>query len=191
MKTLLTRFTWQVILGAAPYLVSACTGPQQGKDGFPLLDSTSWLPGLSLSASAIRDTIRRGEALEIAYFVRNRGPASEFRHDPLFVQIAVMGPSGAVLKPMQLDEAPALGSRPELVIPSGGLLGQVVNLMCGSWLYSASQNSHCAYRYEFEHLGDYRIIVRYAPVPPPDVAPYAPRWPTLNADTVQVTVAEK
>ena len=173
--------------------LSACAGPKparhdQATTGTLVQDAASWPQGLSIAAAFIADTVRVGQPLRLVYYVRNRGPTALFRHDPLFLVIEVMAPSGRFVEREDLYEPPQLGSRPDVLIPDGGFMGQVIDLRCGSWLFTSSTGSSCAFRYVINEVGTYRVVVHYSAIPPPSKTAEESKPLMLSSDTATVVL---
>lgn len=181
--------------------LAACegSGPRQTASEPQLKQPMEWLfrssaadSGLSLIATAVNDTVQLGEAVRLAYFIRNAGPATPFRNDPLFFTFGVVAPDGDILRPLQNAEPGSLGSVPDLTLPRDGILGQVVNLSCAAGQFSRANvdlmNKRCLWRYDFSANGVYRIVVHYSrPRPPVDAV--LTSGTVLQSDTVMVFVA--
>jgi hypothetical protein len=136
----------------------------------------------------IQDTIRVGEPAQLLYLIRNSGTLLSFRNDPTFFEFEVTDPSGKRLRPSLTTEPPSLGGVPELALPPGGVVGQIVDLSCGTWLYVDETSSKCAYRYSFELPGAYSVRLRYAPPAPPDIGRPGRTGPLMLSNTVHIVV---
>ncbi len=149
------------LLMGAVLAVSCTTEPSRRFDkGGPLhLDPTSWPAGLSLVVVTVDDTVREGDRVQIGYAIRNRGSAMRFRNDPLDFGLEVSGPRGEI-RPQQQLEFPSLGDLPDLYLPDGSMLVNIIDITCINGQYFLKSRSDCIASFPLG-LGEFRVIITY------------------------------
>ena len=149
---------------------------------------------LILAGVPLSDTVERGGPVVLAYFFRNNGPSAALRNDTHWIEFDVIAPSGARVTPVKRSDDVFDPTAGETILPTGGVLGQVVDLTCVRLLYVPAEDSPCYYRYSFAQGGDYRIVVRYSPPnfrsegEPDQRQRQGTKWQPLSSDTVRVTI---
>ncbi len=167
----------------------ATNAPQ--RPTLPSLFSGQTQAGISLTALPLRDTFGLGAPVEVVYFVRNSAQRSRFRNDPLFFHFDVIAPDGRPMAVVAGPEPGSLGSVPDLVLPTDGILGRVIDLSCAHAAFPARPpgEGQCAWKYTFAKPGPYRLVVRYGPVAAPAQRPSADGHVQLQSDTVEFVIA--
>jgi hypothetical protein len=141
-------------------------------------------------AYPLADTIRSGEPVRIGVVIRNGGAPRRFRNDPDLYRItALNAASDTVATSLGAYEPPSLGATADVMIPRGGLIGQVWDLTCGQPPFATTlADTACAWTYDIRAAGIYRIAVSYAPPAAPGKG--SAIHPTLHADTVTIVVSK-
>jgi hypothetical protein len=151
---------------------------------------TSRDTGLVLTLDAPADTIGPNARVEMAVLVQNWGPPRKFRNDPQLFHFEIIGPDGVPMPFAGAEmEPPSLGSVADVVLPRGGMIGQIVDLRCAAAPFElAADSTSCMWRYSFESPGEYRAVVRYSsPVLQGDERTGPPRS-ILSSDTIRFVV---
>ncbi|HEX6042384.1 hypothetical protein [Longimicrobium sp.] len=104
--------------------------------------------------------------MEVLYFVVNGVGMTSFDNHPGRFTFTVTTDEGAPVQPSSAS-SPILtveGSRVEIVLPAGAILGQVQDLRCivqGRYVPNSTRRLSCVASYDFTRPGTYRIVVRY------------------------------
>lgn len=117
---------------------------------------------LSLTVHPVRETVRRGQPMEVAYIVRNLGRTTHFDNSPHAFAFLVVGPDGKELRPEQYNEVPELGDM-RIQLDHDGIVGRVVDLSCMPYRIEGPALGHpaCTFVYSFDRAGEYLVRVRY------------------------------
>lgn len=137
--------------------------------------------GLRLAAFAVQDTFEVGDTIALGYVIRNSGPPRLLRFDPRFFEIVVLDDVGDALPADVAQWHGSTGPTSEVLIPHGGIVGQVFNLACGN--VGFVEVVSCSHRVSILRSGEYAALVRYNPPPPPDGEPGP--FQALSSDTVR------
>src|ERR1700741_5268229 len=124
--------------------------------------------GLELRIILGRDTVsaREKTPLQVFYFVVNGPSLIEFDNDPDRYVFQLQEQDGSPVEPSSAS-SPVLsshGDRVRLVLPAGGLLGQVQDLRCivqGHYVAEPITPPTCLAEYSLSEPGTYRVIVEY------------------------------
>jgi hypothetical protein len=139
---------------------------------------------MKLVAYSVRDTFDVGDTIALGYLLRNYGPARQLRLDPGFFVVRVYDSSGKAVPVKTKEWYGSTGDAPDIVIPRGGIVGQVFDLACGHVGIDTIES--CNHQIEITQPGRYSATVAYAPPLPPDGR--RALYPTLTSDTVRFAV---
>ena len=141
--------------------------------------------GLAL-ALAVRDSVVNGDSVVVGVFLHNGGPPLVVRNYPSYYSFTVFDSGGGEVRPTVKNyEAPLLGTQADVLLPRGGVLGQVLSLRCAVPPYDPdTPRDGCMWSYQLEE-GSYRMVVRYRI---PQVAG-EPSIPANQVDLISDTLA--
>jgi len=156
-------------LVALTMLTAGCRGSESSRVGcdtamrcvFGEAAETTAAGELWLIARAVRDTVGRGDPVEVFYAVRNEGPPRFLSNDPDLFVFEVIGPEGRALVPEYRSERPNLGAQAEVTLQPRGVIGQVVDLNCTSTRVVRAGVETCFLAFDFSDAGQYRILLTY------------------------------
>ena len=183
------------LIALASVSVTACSGssggppPRQANTPLPAaLHMPLRNTGVVLFGYATRDTIRAEDSLIVVTLLRNDGAPLSIRNYPDFYDFTVLNAQGHAIAPTLGDYSEwNLGTRSDLILAHGGILGQITNLTCERQPYAPDPGqSPCLLQYHLSLPGDYRIVVRYGPKYIVGAAIPA-AGPQLMSDTVRIT----
>jgi hypothetical protein len=142
---------------------------------------------LVLSAYASGDRFRLNDTIAFIYLIQNFGASTQLRLDPRFFELTVIDASG---KPVEMQVAQwhgSTGNASTLLLPTGGVVGRAFNLTCAQ--LGVSSQDACDREFKLTAPGQYRAVVRFAPVPPPGEG--AQSIPALTSDTIRFTLVPR
>jgi hypothetical protein len=139
---------------------------------------------MTIVAFAVRDTFVLGDRITIGYLVRNYGAAKVLRMPSRFFEVAVFDSVGAPVASRTKEWYGVSGTMSDVLIPRGGIVGQVIDLACGD--IGVDDIESCDHRFEFTSPGVYSATISYAPPRPPDDG--NPLYPTLKSRAVRFVV---
>jgi len=160
-------------------VVSACTNrPAAPAVGVPAaLLASPPDTGSRLLAWPLHDTATSSAHVAVMVALQNGLRARPTYVDPTLFDITLIGPTGQALSPV--SNAWWEGHRGTVRVPGGAFYGEVIPL--------AGMGS--MRMFDLPAAGTYRVVVSYHAVPPPPGGPPVTdrSFPTLEADTVQLT----
>ena len=181
----------QVAYAAFPAFVCACMATEERKasstdgDGHELFRVASSADPVVLRLSAVRDSVQRGDPVEVVYLLHNRGRDTTITN-PLLVPFQVRGPTGKEIHAQQFFEFAEMGDVLNVHLPQGGVVGRVVNLACLPYR-TQDPNHPCQFEFSLDEPGDYRITARHfwlkRPIGKPDV-----RSDSIVSNEVRITI---